>query len=188
MIMNSRGMWDFKVNLSVWSSSWFSSGALSWQNHADPRQSRVQTDHAGVRLLRRVLKEVRLCHSVEVLHGDLRLPLPVGNHRRQGQSKTKKKTMHFTGVLGVIQYVEEERLCHMYITLQQGFSRHMSQLVRKVWWEHKGQPWYRTPGAERGNIPGSTVEDWGGFEDWTQWLDQRRLIYTFALSRTSHLV
>ncbi len=60
-------------------------GALSRPDHADPGQSRVQTDHAGVRLLRRVSEEVRLGHGVAVLYRDLRLSVAVRHHRRQSE-------------------------------------------------------------------------------------------------------
>ena len=47
------------------------SGEVSRPDHADPWQPREPSDHAGVRLLRRVSAQVRLHHRVAILHGDV---------------------------------------------------------------------------------------------------------------------
>lgn len=44
------------------------SGTLPAAHHNPPREPREQTDHAGVRLLRRVPEEIWQCQRVEVLH------------------------------------------------------------------------------------------------------------------------
>ena len=59
-------------------------GSISRPNHTHPRQSRVTTDHASVRLLRRVSTKVWLHHCVALLHRNLRLLKFVSNHRRKG--------------------------------------------------------------------------------------------------------
>jgi hypothetical protein len=61
----------------------YRSGALSRQDIPHPREPRVEADHAGVRVLRRVPSEVRQRKRVAVLHGHIRLPVAV---RARGQS------------------------------------------------------------------------------------------------------
>lgn len=72
------------------------SGALPRQDNTDPGQPRVTANHPGVRLLRRVPPQVRLSHRVEVLHRDIRLPVALGYHRRQGETGGASDIMTIT--------------------------------------------------------------------------------------------
>lgn len=49
-------------------------GTVQGKNNHPPRQPRVQTDHTGVRVLRRMLAQVRQRQRVEVLHRPVWLP------------------------------------------------------------------------------------------------------------------
>ena len=53
-------------------------GSLPRPHLPDPREPRVETNHPSVRLLRRMLTQIRFGQRVALLHGHLRLPLAVG--------------------------------------------------------------------------------------------------------------
>ena len=57
-------------------------GSLQGANHHPEGQPRVPTDHAGVRVLRRVSQKIRERQRVEVLHGLVRLPTADRTRRR----------------------------------------------------------------------------------------------------------
>ena len=56
-------------------------GPVQGSDNDPARQPREPTDHAGVRLLRRVSAQVRQRQRVEVLHRPVRLPAPNGTYR-----------------------------------------------------------------------------------------------------------
>lgn len=55
-------------------------GSLPWQNYTNPRKPWVSADNPGLRVLRRVSPEVRLHRSLEILHGNIRLPQSLCHH------------------------------------------------------------------------------------------------------------
>lgn len=63
----------------------FSSGALSRQDNLDSGKPRVPANHPGLRLLWWVLTQVWLSHRLEILHWDIRLPVPLCYHWWKGE-------------------------------------------------------------------------------------------------------
>ena len=56
-------------------------GEVPGSNVSHSGESRVSTDHAGVRVLRRVFAQIRERERVAILHGCVRLPFAVCAHR-----------------------------------------------------------------------------------------------------------
>ena len=95
---------------------------LSGQNHTHSRQSRVQANHSSLRFLRRMPQKIRIHHSVEILHRNIRLseferhyrrknilcprrtfaqypdPRPDSHHRPQARSATRRAHVRFAVV------------------------------------------------------------------------------------------
>lgn len=66
-------------------------GSIQGADHHPPREPRKQTDHAGLRLLRRVSQKVRQRERLEVFHRPFRLPSPHCPRGHTGKSPALKK-------------------------------------------------------------------------------------------------
>ena len=64
--------------------------ALSRSDHLDSRQSRISSNHASLRLLRRMPEKVRVNHGVALLYRSVRLHQLVRHHRRQDLLRARR--------------------------------------------------------------------------------------------------